>query len=196
MTVRSGKRLSCVLPCRPFGAEFGELTCAPQRALNTVGFSSAEQLSLFSIIATILHLGQLTLSVSGTSTAHLSSRTALEKAAFLLGVSPDSLHNALLRPKVKAGREWVTQARTRDQVVDEIGALSKSLYEKNFGALVDRINRSLEGGAVLGPQGKKTFIGVLDIAGFEIFETNGFEQLCINLTNEVRPSARVVRAPS
>ncbi|GAA6054961.1 hypothetical protein NBRC10513_006274 [Rhodotorula toruloides] len=154
------------------------------RALDTVGFTSFEQLSLFSIIATILHLGQLTLSVSGTSTAHLSSRAALEKAAFLLGVSPDSLHNALLRPKVKAGREWVTQARTKDQVVDEIGALSKSLYEKNFGALVDRINRSLEGGAVLGPQGKKTFIGVLDIAGFEIFETNGFEQLCINLTNE------------
>ncbi|GAA5943506.1 hypothetical protein JCM10213_005510 [Rhodosporidiobolus nylandii] len=159
------------------------------RALDTVGFTTSEQTSLFRIIAVILHLGQLSLAVSGSSssgTAHLSSRTSLEKAAFLLGVPPDALHNALLRPKVKAGREWVTQARNRDQVVDELGALSKSLYEKNFGSLVDRINRSLGGGggAAGGPGGKKAFIGVLDIAGFEIFDTNGFEQLCINLTNE------------
>ncbi|GAA5863922.1 hypothetical protein JCM8547_005281 [Rhodosporidiobolus lusitaniae] len=159
------------------------------RALDTVGFTPSEQLSLFRIIAVILHLGQLTLSVSGSSssgTAHLTSRTALEKAAFLLGIPPDALANALLRPKVKAGREWVTQARNREQVVDEVGALSKALYEKNFGSLVDRINRSLGGGqgGAAGGGGKKTFIGVLDIAGFEIFDTNGFEQLCINLTNE------------
>ncbi|GAA5835394.1 hypothetical protein JCM11251_005222 [Rhodosporidiobolus azoricus] len=159
------------------------------RALDTVGFTPSEQLSLFRIIATILHLGQLTLAISGsssTSSAHLTSRTSLEKAAFLLGLEPDALSNALLRPKVKAGREWVTQARNRDQVVDELGALSKSLYEKNFGSLVERINRSLGGGSVAGAgaAGKKTFIGVLDIAGFEIFDTNGFEQLCINLTNE------------
>ncbi|GAA5864652.1 hypothetical protein JCM1840_002191 [Sporobolomyces johnsonii] len=157
------------------------------RALNTVGFSSNEQLSLFRVIATILHLGQLSLSVAGSSSAHLTSRTSLEKAAFLLGVSPDDLHNALLRPKVKAGREYVTQARTKEQVVDEIAALSKTIYEKNFGKLVDRINRSLSGvglGGVGGASRKNAFIGVLDIAGFEIFETNGFEQLLINLTNE------------
>ncbi|GJN88159.1 hypothetical protein Rhopal_001124-T1 [Rhodotorula paludigena] len=166
------------------------------RALDTVGFSSDEQLSLFRIIATILHLGQLTLALAGSSTssssvsAHLSSRTALEKAAFLLGVPADALSTALLRPRVRAGREWVTQARSRDQVVAEVGALAKALYEKNFGALVDRINTSLTagkgagGGGGGGGGGAKTFIGVLDIAGFEIFETNGFEQLCINLNNE------------
>ncbi|GAA6020125.1 hypothetical protein JCM10207_006264 [Rhodosporidiobolus poonsookiae] len=156
------------------------------RALDTVGFSPSEQHSLFRVIAIILHLGQLSRAVAGAtsaSTAHLSSRTSLEKAAFLLGVAPEALHDALLRPKVKAGREWVTQARNRDQVVDELAALSKSLYEKNFGSLVERINKSLGGGAGAAG-GKKTFIGVLDIAGFEIFETNGFEQLCINLTNE------------
>ncbi|GAA5956438.1 hypothetical protein JCM21900_005330 [Sporobolomyces salmonicolor] len=157
------------------------------RALNTVGFSSDEQLSLFRVVATILHLGQLSLSVAGSSSARLISRTSLEKAAFLLGVSPDDLHNALLRPKVKAGREYVTQARTKEQVVDEIAALSKTIYEKNFGKLVDRINRSLSGvglGGAGGASRKNAFIGVLDIAGFEIFETNGFEQLLINLTNE------------
>lgn len=45
--------------------------------------------------------------------------------------------------------------------------------------MVERINNAL------GRPSTKTFIGVLDIAGFEIFDVNGFEQLCINLTNEV-----------
>ncbi|TKA57102.1 hypothetical protein B0A53_01058 [Rhodotorula sp. CCFEE 5036] len=157
------------------------------RALDTVGFDDMEQFALFRVIAAILHLGQVSTAVAGSSSsssAHLTSHAALEKAAFLLGVTPDSLQNALLRPKVKAGREWVTQARSREQVVDELAALSKTLYEKNFGQLVERINRSLGEGTLANPAGKKTFIGVLDIAGFEIFDTNGFEQLCINLTNE------------
>ncbi|GAA5979442.1 hypothetical protein JCM10908_002925 [Rhodotorula pacifica] len=169
------------------GLDDGEEWKTLTRALNTVGFDDTEQFALFRVIAAILHLGQVSTAIAGSSSsssAHLSSHTSLEKAAFLLGVTPDSLQNALLRPKVKAGREWVTQARSRDQVVDELAALSKTLYEKNFGQLVERINRSLGEGTLANPAGKKTFIGVLDIAGFEIFETNGFEQLCINLTNE------------
>lgn len=78
-----------------------------------------------------------------------------------------------------AGREWVTQARTKQQALDELASLSKTLYEKSFGAMVERINKALDR-----PSNKATFIGVLDIAGFEIFEVNSFEQLCINHTNE------------
>ena len=85
----------------------------------------------------------------------------------------------MLRPRVLAGREWVTQARTRQQALDELSALCKTLYEKSFGMLVDRINRALDR-----PSSKSTFIGVLDIAGFEIFDINGYEQLLINYTNE------------
>ncbi|KAJ2759796.1 class II myosin, partial [Coemansia nantahalensis] len=53
------------------------------------------------------------------------------------------------------------------------------MYERMFGALVSRINKAMSR-----PEGKSTFIGVLDIAGFEILETNSFEQMCINYTNE------------
>ncbi|TNY19244.1 putative nonmuscle myosin heavy chain b [Rhodotorula diobovata] len=174
------------------GMDDREEWAALLRALDTVGFTSSEQLSLFRTIATILHLGQLSLSVTGSSTASLSSRAALEKAAYLLGVPADALADALLRPRVRAGRELVVQSRSKTQVVAELGALAKSLYEKNFAALVERINRSLAGaGAGTGAgaraghgQGKEAFIGVLDIAGFEIFDSNGFEQLCINYTNE------------
>ena len=102
-----------------------------------------------------------------------------ERACHILGIPVAEFTRAVLRPRVLAGREWVTQARTRQQALDELGALSKTLYEKSFGALVDRINRALDR-----PTSKSTFIGVLDIAGFEIFEVNAYEQLLINYTNE------------
>ncbi|KAK4049374.1 class II myosin [Microbotryomycetes sp. JL201] len=145
-------------------------------ALQTVGFSSTEQDNLFRVVAAILHLGNV--QVAGSEQAHLVNPAQLEKIAYLLGLNESQLGNALVRPKVKAGREWVTQARSPKQVADELAALSKTLYEKMFGAIVDIIN------AALGQPTTKTFIGVLDIAGFEIFETNSFEQLLINLTNE------------
>ncbi|KDQ52913.1 hypothetical protein JAAARDRAFT_446505 [Jaapia argillacea MUCL 33604] len=102
-----------------------------------------------------------------------------ERVCHLLGIPLSEFTRAVLRPRVLAGREWVTQARTRQQALDELAALCKTLYEKSFGALVDRINRALDR-----PSPKSTFIGVLDIAGFEIFERNGYEQLLINYTNE------------
>ncbi|KAF8754802.1 TRAFAC class myosin-kinesin ATPase superfamily Myosin family [Rhizoctonia solani] len=129
-------------------------------ALDVVGFTPDEQLDLFRVVAAILHIGNIDISSDRTDQAQIKS-------------------NAVLRPRVLAGREWVTQARTKQQAIDELGALCKTMYEKTFGSLVERINRALDR-----PTSKSSFIGVLDIAGFEIFETNGFEQLCINYTNE------------
>ena len=102
-----------------------------------------------------------------------------ERVCHLLGLPIAEFTRAVLRPRALAGREWVTQARTRQQALDELSALCKTLYEKSFGSLVERINRALDR-----PSSKSTFIGVLDIAGFEIFEVNGYEQLLINYTNE------------
>ena len=80
---------------------------------------------------------------------------------------------------MKAGREWVTVALNASQVQYSAEALTRALYERMFAALVEMINRAIDT-----PSFKTTFIGVLDIAGFEIFEKNSFEQLCINYTNE------------
>ncbi|KAG8784773.1 hypothetical protein FRC15_002641 [Serendipita sp. 397] len=150
-----------------------------QNALDVVGFNPNEQLDLFRIVAAILHIGNIDITSDRTDQAHIRNPAQAEKVCHLLGISVQEFTRAVLRPRVLAGREWVTQARTRQQALDELGALCKTLYEKSFGALVDRINRALDR-----PSSKSTFIGVLDIAGFEIFETNGFEQLCINYTNE------------
>ncbi|CAE6372063.1 unnamed protein product, partial [Rhizoctonia solani] len=150
-----------------------------KNALDIVGFTPDEQLDLFRVVAAILHIGNIDISSDRTDQAQIKSNVALEKACHLLGISPQEFSKAVLRPRVLAGREWVTQARTKQQAIDELGALCKTMYEKTFGSLVDRINRALDR-----PTSKSSFIGVLDIAGFEIFETNGFEQLCINYTNE------------
>ncbi|KAK8061361.1 myosin type ii heavy chain [Apiospora phragmitis] len=84
--------------------------------------------------------------------------------------------------RVKAGREWVTKEQNPDQVRLSIDALAKGIYERGFGDLVTRINRQLDRSGM--GLDDSHFIGVLDIAGFEIFEENSFEQLCINYTNE------------
>lgn len=152
---------------------------ASQHALNVVGFSSTEQFDLFRVLAAILHIGNIVVTSDRSEQAYIRDNSAIEKVCHLLGLPVAEFAKALLRPRVRAGREWVTQARTKKQVEDEMGALCKSIYEKSFGALVERINKALDR-----PISKSTFIGVLDIAGFEIFETNGFEQLCINYTNE------------
>ncbi|TFY78541.1 hypothetical protein EWM64_g5472 [Hericium alpestre] len=152
---------------------------ALKNALEVVGFSPAEQLDLFRIVAAILHLGNITITATRADDAVMPEPAQAERVCHLLGIPVAEFTRAVLRPRVLAGREWVTQARTRQQALDEIAALSKTLYEKSFGSLVDRINRALDR-----PSAKSTFIGVLDIAGFEIFEVNAYEQLLINYTNE------------
>ena len=69
----------------------------------------------------------------------------------------------------------------RDEGAKARDALSKSIYERMFTWLVQRLNRSLQS-EIDGP--KKVVLGILDIYGFEIFQSNSFEQLCINYCNE------------
>lgn len=147
-------------------------------ALSTVGFSAEEQGNIFRVIAAILLVGNIKLD-DRADPASITDNAPVEKVCHVLGLDLKDLLKALLHPEVKAGRERVTQSRTRRQVIDEMGSLCKTLYEKTFSSIVDRINKALDR-----PTSKSTFIGVLDIAGFEIFESNSFEQLCINYTNE------------
>ncbi|XP_061562372.1 myosin-1B-like isoform X3 [Phycodurus eques] len=105
--------------------------------------------------------------------------TLADKAAYLMGLNSADLLKALCYPRVKVGNEYVTKGQTVQQVSNSIGALAKSVYEKMFFWMVIRINQMLDT-----KQPRQFFIGVLDIAGFEIFDYNSLEQLCINFTNE------------
>ncbi len=96
------------------------------------------------------------------------SITEAEKVATLLGVTSDNLLKAILKPKVKVGNEMVTKGQTKDQVMFGMQAMAKSLYNRAFEWLVARVNKTLDTKTMK----RVSFIGVLDIAGFEIFDVS------------------------
>jgi myosin protein heavy chain len=155
-------------------------------AFNIMGFSEKEQHAILRTVAAVLHLGNVNVMKESRSAdqARLApdARSQAEKVCKLLGIPIEPFLQGLLHPRVKAGREWVEKVQTPDQVRLAIDALSKGIYERGFGDLVTRINRQLDRTGM--GLDDSHFIGVLDIAGFEIFENNSFEQLCINYTNE------------
>ena len=155
-------------------------------AFHVMGFSGKEQASVLRTVAAVLLLGNVTVAKESIRVDQASlteeAYPQAEKACHLLGIPVDAFIQGLLHPRVKAGREWVEKVQTPDQVRSSLDALSKGIYERGFGDLVTRINRQLDRTGM--GLDDSHFIGVLDIAGFEIFEENSFEQLCINYTNE------------
>ncbi|CAK7274386.1 class II myosin [Sporothrix epigloea] len=156
-------------------------------AFSVMGFASQDQTSILKTVAAVLHLGNITV-VNESRTADQArlapdAEVHAQRFCKLLGVPVEPFLKGLLHPRVKAGREWVEKVQTPEQVRLSIDALAKGIYERGFGDLVRRINKQLDRAGMMGLDDSR-FIGVLDIAGFEIFEENSFEQLCINYTNE------------
>ena len=90
-----------------------------------------------------------------------------DKSAYLMGLNSADLLKGLCHPRVMVGNEYVTKGQNVQQVYYSIGALAKAVYEKMFNWMVTRINATLET-----KQPRQYFIGVLDIAGFEIFDVS------------------------
>lgn len=150
-------------------------------AFDIMGFSEFESNNIFSILAIILHLGNLEFSSWKSEQASFTKTSPVAAVARLLGIKEDDLATNLLRPKVKAGREFVSKSRKAPEVKYVIDAFAKHLYERVFQYIITRINDNLRTDVF---DDSLKSIGVLDIAGFEIFDVNSFEQLCINYTNE------------
>jgi myosin heavy subunit len=131
-----------------------------------MGLLEKEKLDLFRIVASILHLGNISVT-DYRDRADIRDFAAVERVCHLLGISAEEFKKSLLSPRIKAGRDWVTQAKSPAQVVASLDALAKTLYERNFAYLVERVNKAINGQKT---KDKLGFIAVLDIAGFEIFE--------------------------
>ncbi|RMD43504.1 hypothetical protein DV735_g1665, partial [Chaetothyriales sp. CBS 134920] len=155
-------------------------------AFHIMNISGKDQMAIFRTLAAILHLGNVAVRQESRAGDQASltpeAKQSVDKACRLLGVQTEPFIKGLLHPKVKAGREWVEKVQTPEQVRLALDALAKGIYERGFGDLVSKINSQLDQGGLASDDTR--FIGVLDIAGFEIFENNSFEQLCINYTNE------------
>uniref|UniRef100_A0A8B9HXM4 Myosin-7 n=1 Tax=Astyanax mexicanus TaxID=7994 RepID=A0A8B9HXM4_ASTMX len=153
---------------------------ATDSAFDVLGFTQDEKNSVYKLTGAIMHYGNMKFKQKQREEqAEADGTEDADKSAYLMGLNSADLIKGLCHPRVKVGNEWVTKGQNVQQVYYAVGALSKAVYEKMFLWMVVRINQSLET-----KQPRQYFIGVLDIAGFEIFDFNTFEQLCINFTNE------------
>ncbi|KAM8755414.1 myosin-7B-like isoform 2-T4 [Acanthopagrus schlegelii] len=162
------------------GINDGEELQLTDHAMDTLGFTPEEKYGCYKIVGAIMHFGNMKFKKKQREEqAEADGTESVDKAAYLMGISSADLLKGLLNPRVKVGSEFIVKGQTVEQVNYAVAALAKATYDRMFRWLVGRINSSLSTALP-----RQYFIGVLDIAGFEIFEFNNFEQLCINFTNE------------
>ncbi|XP_073458728.1 myosin-10-like isoform X5 [Aquarana catesbeiana] len=163
------------------GQQDKEIFHETMESMKIMGISHEEIMSMLRMVSAVLQFGNIVFRKErNTDQASMPDNTAAQKLCHLLGLNVTEFTRAILMPKIKVGRDYVQKAQTKEQADFAVEALAKALYERLFRWLVHRINRALDRTKRQGA----SFIGILDIAGFEIFELNSFEQLCINYTNE------------
>ncbi|XP_063283107.1 myosin-9 [Pelobates fuscus] len=163
------------------GQQDKDLFQETMEAMKIMGIPDDEQIGLLKVISGVLQLGNIMFKKErNTDQASMPDNTAAQKVCHLLGINVNDFTRGILLPRIKVGRDYVQKAQTKEQADFAIEALAKATYERMFRWLVMRINKALDKTKRQGA----SFIGILDIAGFEIFELNSFEQLCINYTNE------------
>ncbi len=176
---------------------------AMRKALVTMGFSAADQMDILRIVSALLHLSNLSFLEDSSGGCTLDDKNpSLPSALQLLGVTKDNLDEALCCVNIEAGGEKVVKKLFLEQAMKAKEAMIKATYGALFEYLVLRINKCINGERKGRDENTQTnnvelevgflhhaepcaaFIGVLDIFGFESFQQNSFEQLCINYCNE------------
>uniref|UniRef100_A0A3P9QBM0 Unconventional myosin-VI n=1 Tax=Poecilia reticulata TaxID=8081 RepID=A0A3P9QBM0_POERE len=156
-------------------------------AMKKIGLNDTEKLDLFRVVAGVLHLGNIdfeeTGSSSGGCTIKKQSDQTLKFCAELLGLDQDDLRVSLttrvMLTTAGGAKGTVIKVPLKvEQANNARDALAKAVYSRLFDHVVKRVNQCFPF------QASSNFIGVLDIAGFEYFEHNSFEQFCINYCNE------------
>lgn len=152
-----------------------------RQAFALLGVRESHQLSIFKIIASILHLGNVEIQAERQDDSCSVSPQDEHLAAFcrLLGVEHSQMEHWLCHRKLVTAAETYVKSMPLQQAVTARDALAKHLYAQLFGWIVAQVNKAL-----LTTLKQHSFIGVLDIYGFETFEVNSFEQFCINYANE------------
>uniref|UniRef100_A0AAY4BPP7 Myosin motor domain-containing protein n=1 Tax=Denticeps clupeoides TaxID=299321 RepID=A0AAY4BPP7_9TELE len=157
---------------------------AMKQSLRALGFNKQEVENIFIVLSALLHLGDLCfLTLTGADSAFPSDLQLLERVAVMLQLNPEDLGSALTSDVQYFNGDFITRHHTVEMSNHYRDLLAKSLYSRLFSFLVNCINCYL--------QGPEDSIGdpsleicILDIFGFEEFQINGFEQLCINMMSE------------
>merc|ERR1711936_723648 len=152
-------------------------------AFDILGFTQDEKYNVFKCTAALMHMGNFTkdfVPVGKEEQAEIKDDTNAQKVAALCGIDCEWMVTYFCKPKLKVGTEWVQKGSTCSGAASSVSGIARAIYERSFRLVVEKCNETL-----CDPTMKKvTYIGVLDIAGFEIFDYNGFEQICINYVNE------------
>ncbi|KAM3861733.1 LOW QUALITY PROTEIN: unconventional myosin-XVI [Diretmus argenteus] len=161
-----------------------ERLAALKQALRALGFNKQEVDSVFTLLSAVLHVGDLRFTaLTDANTAFPSDLQLLERVAGMLQVCSDDLSSALTSDVQYFKGDVITRRHTVEMSEQYRDQLAKALYGRLFSYLVNSINDYLQGqDDSIGDPALE--IGILDIFGFEEFQRNGFEQLCMNMTNE------------
>jgi myosin heavy chain 6/7 len=152
-------------------------------AYDILGFSNDEKYNVYKLTAVVMHMGNLTkdfVPVGKDEQAEVKDDTNALKVANLCGIDAEWMITYFCKPKLKVGTEWVSKGLSCTGAASSVSGIGRKIYELVFRFIVDKCNET-----IIDPTMKKVhYIGCLDIAGFEIFDYNGFEQICINFCNE------------
>uniref|UniRef100_Q1EG27-2 Isoform 2 of Myosin-IIIb n=1 Tax=Mus musculus TaxID=10090 RepID=Q1EG27-2 len=161
---------------------------AIQHCFKIIGFADKEVHSVYRILAGILNIGSIEFAAISsqhqTDKSEVPNPEALENAACVLCISSEELQEALTSHCVVTRGETIVRANTVDRAEDVRDAMSKALYGRLFSWIVNRINTLLQPDKNICSAEDRMNVGILDIFGFEDFQRNSFEQLCINIANE------------
>lgn len=154
-------------------------------AMNAVRFDSEEQDGIFSVVASLLHASNLRFVPDpggGEECLVYDGDGTLGAVANLLGVTEEDLQIALTSSVIEARGERLIKRLSAEQAEKALDALIKATYAGLFAFIVKGINESIELHSSNGGSGVVSTIGVLDIFGFESFDTNSFEREFVSLS--------------
>ncbi|WFC99334.1 Myosin type-2 heavy chain 1 [Malassezia yamatoensis] len=152
-----------------------------QKALEIVGIDAAAQAHMFEVLAALLHLGNIAILATRNESNMAPDDANLLLAAKFLGVDAGELRKWTLKRQMQLRGEKIVTSLSQAHAVAVRDSVAKYVYTCLFDWLVTQMNQSLAPATALE---KSTMIGVLDIYGFECFDTNSYEQFCINYANE------------
>uniref|UniRef100_A0A8C9SJR6 Unconventional myosin-Va n=1 Tax=Scleropages formosus TaxID=113540 RepID=A0A8C9SJR6_SCLFO len=162
------------------GVDDDKEMCTTRNAFTLLGINKSYQMGVFRVLASILHLGNVEVKDhDADSSTILPSNSHLNIFCKLMGVAYQDMSQWLCHRKLKTATETYIKPLSKLQAVNARDALAKHIYAKLFSWIVEHVNQALQSSIK-----QHSFIGVLDIYGFETFEMNSFEQFCINYANE------------
>ena len=155
---------------------------ATRKSLLTIGVREEVQADIFRVLAALLHIGNIKITATRTDPTLSPSDPALIQACAILGINASEFSKWIVKKQLITRGEKLTSNLTQQQATVVRDSVAKFIYSSLFDWLVETINNGLATEEVL--QRANSFIGVLDIYGFEHFAKNSFEQFCINYANE------------